>query len=72
MRGFLLPIAYVGFILLQRSRAYLGDDTPRGGKGRTWLGAMVAVTLFLTVFLGWSAYTKGPEYFDKMFSTQTP
>ena len=64
--GFLLPVAYVGFTLLQRNRRYLGDDTPRGGRGAAWLGAMVFVTLFLTSFLAWSAYTKGPGFFDKV------
>lgn len=71
--GFLLPIAYIGFILLQRSRKYLGKDTPSGGAGRTWLGAMIFVTLFLTVFLAWSAYTKGPDYFNDLFGEkETP
>ncbi|MEE8153335.1 MAG: divalent metal cation transporter [Phycisphaerales bacterium] len=65
--GFLLPIAYAGFIVLQRNKRYLGDDTPRGIRGGTWLGAMVCVTLFLIVFLAWSAYTKGPQYMNNLF-----
>ena len=65
--GFLLPIAYVGFIILQRNKRYLGDDTPRGIRGGTWLGAMVCVTLFLIVFLAWFAYTKGPQYMSNLF-----
>ncbi|NNM27296.1 MAG: hypothetical protein HKO59_15145, partial [Phycisphaerales bacterium] len=48
--GFLLPVAYIGIILLQRNTRYLGADTPRGAGGRTWLGAMVIVTVFLTAF----------------------
>ena len=65
--GFLLPIAYVGFILLQKNKRYLGYDTPRGAKGATWLGAMTIVTAFFIVFLAWFAYTKGPGYFNNLF-----
>jgi Mn2+/Fe2+ NRAMP family transporter len=64
--GFLLPVAYVGFILLQRNKNYLGEDTPEGARGRLWLSAMVATTLFLITFLGWYAVTKGPEYFNDL------
>jgi Mn2+/Fe2+ NRAMP family transporter len=67
--GFFLPVAYVGFILLQRSRRYLGDDRPAGARGTAWLGAMVFTTLFLTVFLTWTAATKGPGYFRNVFGS---
>jgi manganese transport protein len=62
--GFLLPIAYVGFIILQRRRAYLGGDMPRGPKGMAWLSGMVLATAILIVFLGWYAITKGPQYIE--------
>jgi Mn2+/Fe2+ NRAMP family transporter len=62
--GFLLPVAYVGFCLLQRNRKYLGEDTPRGPLGAAWLGGMVLTTLILIVFLGWYAITKGPGYVE--------
>lgn len=65
--GFLLPAAYLGFILLQRNGKYLGKDRPRGGRNLAVVGAMTAVTLFLVVFLGWYAITKGPGYFDRLF-----
>ena len=42
--GLFLPAAYVGFILLQRKRAYLKADTPTGPRGGVWLGAMIAGT----------------------------
>jgi manganese transport protein len=32
----MMPIAYVGFFILQNKRSYLGDDVPRGLKGLTW------------------------------------
>ncbi len=51
--GIFLPAAYLGFCLLQRSPAYLGDDRPRGAAGALWLTAMVATTLFLIAFLAW-------------------
>jgi Mn2+/Fe2+ NRAMP family transporter len=51
--GLFLPAAYVGFCLLQRSRAYLGEDRPSGPAGVVWLASMIAVTGFLILFLGW-------------------
>jgi hypothetical protein len=62
--GFLMPLAYFGFIKLQGSRAYLGDDVPRGTKGRLWRAAMIATTLFLTGFLVWSAWQKLPGWIE--------
>ncbi len=51
--GIFLPAAYFGFCILQRSRAYLGDDRPSGASGTAWLAAMYAITLFLVAFLAW-------------------
>ncbi|MBW2267321.1 MAG: divalent metal cation transporter [Deltaproteobacteria bacterium] len=51
--GLFLPAAYAGFCLLQRSRAYLGEDRPTGAFGAAWLAAMLGVTLFLVSFLAW-------------------
>lgn len=39
--GLMLPIAFVGFFVLNNSRAYLGDDKPRGPKALAWNLAMV-------------------------------
>ncbi len=64
--GALLPVAYLGFLKLQRSEAYLGQDLPRGGKASAWYGGMVLATLTITVFLAWFAITKGPGFFDKL------
>ncbi len=60
--GLFLPAAYVGFILLQRKRAYLGDDLPRGPKGLAWISGMVVATAILTASLIWGVWTKGPDY----------
>ena len=54
----LLPIAYFGFIKLQRSPAYLGENMPRGKRARTMIGAMVFGTTVVVVFLVWTLITK--------------
>lgn len=64
--GFLLPAAYVGFILLQRNKDYLAADRPRGLEGRLWFTGMVLTTLFLVGFLAWYAITKLPGYFETL------
>ena len=64
--GFLLPISYVGFLILQRKSAYLGDDTPRGTKGALWLAGMVTSTLVLVVFLAYFAWTTVPGWFESL------
>jgi len=67
LTGFLLPLAYLGFVKLQRSRGYLGDDLPRGPRATAWLGAMVLATLVLVVFLGWFTITRGPQFLEDLF-----
>lgn len=64
--GFLLPVAYLGFIKLQKNRAYLKDDLPTGTKAQAWVGGMILATLTLSVFLAWYAITKGPAFFDRI------
>ncbi|MBK8096437.1 MAG: divalent metal cation transporter [Planctomycetes bacterium] len=49
--GTLLPVTYIGFILLQRSRGYLGSDRPAGWRGALWLSAMVAATATVVTML---------------------
>lgn len=65
--GFLLPFAYFGFIKLQRSREYLGDDRPSGLTGSLWLLGMVVSTFVLLAFLGWFATTKLPAWIEGLF-----
>ncbi len=64
--GFMLPLAYLGFIKLQRNRAYLGEDMPRGGRGVVWLGGMVLATTVMVAFLGWYLLTKGPGFLERL------
>jgi len=56
--GLMLPIAFVGFFVLNNSRAYLGDDKPRGRKAMAWniamvvsIGASVASIIYYLVSL---------------------
>ncbi|MEZ6196664.1 MAG: divalent metal cation transporter [Planctomycetota bacterium] len=49
--GALLPLAYGGFVVLQRSEPYLGADRPRGAKGALWLSAMLAAIAVLVGYL---------------------
>ena len=59
--GLLLPIAYVGWLVLNNRRDYLGDDMPSGNRALFFNGAMVlciltvlASVLYSTaVTLGW-------------------
>jgi Mn2+/Fe2+ NRAMP family transporter len=59
--GFLLPIAYVGWLFLNNNSAYLGDDQPRGGRRVVFNCAMLlciltvlaSVTYSTGVALGW-------------------
>ena len=46
--GILLPIAYIGFFLLNNNKRYLGDDTPRGPKALLWNLGMIAAILLTT------------------------
>ncbi|WP_241505903.1 divalent metal cation transporter [Parahaliea mediterranea] len=39
--GFLLPIAYLGWLLLNNRQDYLGDDRPRGARALFYNSAMV-------------------------------
>ena len=49
--GAVLPIAWFGFLRLQRSRAYLGDDQPRGGRGLLANAILVVAIVVMVVAL---------------------
>jgi len=49
----MLPIAYIGWFLLQNSSRFLGDDRPKGGRAWAWnlaLGTALVVTLASVVY----------------------
>lgn len=50
--GMMLPIAYFGFLILQRSKAYLGPDRPTGVRGFVATGGLVVAAGILIVSLG--------------------
>ena len=62
--GFLLPIAYIGFIKLQKNKDYLKEDTPKGLKGQIWYIGMIAATLILVVGLVRLTMSELPKYLD--------
>lgn len=68
LSGLFLPAAYLGFTLLQRNKSYMGDDLVSGTRGRVWFGAMLAVTVFMVVFLAWYMIQYGPGYLDTYFN----
>jgi hypothetical protein len=46
--GIMLPIAYIGFFLLNNNQRYLGEDMPRGAKRFFWnTGMVTAIVLTL-------------------------
>ncbi len=67
LSGLFLPAAYLGFTLLQRNGNYMGDDLVRGLRGRVWFWAMLAITVFMFVFLAWYMMQYGPGYIDTYF-----
>ena len=64
--GFLLPLAYIGFIRLQLSRAYLGEDRPRGAFGAAWVLGMIVSTAVLVVFLVRYAVEQLPGWLERL------
>jgi len=64
--GAMLPLAYIGFIKLQTSRAYLGDDRPSGRLAVAWIAAMGVGTAILVWFLAMSAVKDLPAYWARI------
>ncbi|MBC02445.1 MAG: hypothetical protein CMJ34_03945 [Phycisphaerae bacterium] len=62
--GLFLPASYLGFTLLQRNRAYLGDDTPTGPLATWWISGMLLATVVLTVFLAMFVVENGPGFIE--------
>ena len=55
--GAFLPVTYIGILLLQRSKAYLGADRPEGARGTLWTIGLLLATLVVVV--GLTAYLIG-------------
>ncbi len=69
LSGLFLPAAYLGFTLLQRNKNYMGDDLVVGARGRAWFWAMLAITVFMVVFLGWFLIQSVDGYIETYFVT---
>ena len=54
--GFLLPIAYIGWLVLNNSASYLGADRPEGGRR---LGYNAAMLLCIATVLASVTYSTG-------------
>jgi Mn2+/Fe2+ NRAMP family transporter len=52
--GLLLPIAYIGWLLLNNNRSYLGEHTPRGGRALVFNVAMFVCILTVTASAAYS------------------
>ena len=64
--GFLLPVAYIGFFILQGKKAYLGDDLPTGWKASLWRAGMIISTLVLVFGLVWFARNEVPGWIESL------
>jgi hypothetical protein len=56
--GFLLPIAYVGWLVLNNSESYLGNDRPVGNKRRVYNTAMVLCIAVVLASVTYSTLVK--------------
>ena len=52
--GFLLPIAYLGWLFLNNNRAYLGEDCPQGGKRVFFNAAMLLCIVMVLASVSYS------------------
>ena len=64
--GLFLPASYLGFTLLQRRRAFLGEDTPKNPLATWWTGGMLLATIVLTVFLATVVVEQGPGFIERL------
>jgi manganese transport protein len=56
--GFLLPIAYLGWLFLNNSRSYLGTDCPTGNRALVYNGAMILCILIVLASVTYSTGVK--------------
>jgi manganese transport protein len=64
--GILLPIAYVGFFLLNNSSRYLGEDKPRGVKAVIWNTGMLVAIVSTTAAAIYYIYVKVLPYISNL------
>ena len=57
-----MPVACIGFIILQSSKKYLGSEQPSPTRNAALIAGMVLYTGVLTGFVATEVVTKGPAY----------
>lgn len=62
----LLPVAYLGFFLLNNSKKYLGEDKPKGAKAIFWNAGMIAAIVISTASTCYYIYTNLPVFISKL------
>ena len=62
--GFLLPVSYIAFMKLNRSKSYLKEDRPTGLVGALWTAGMCLSIVVLVGFLGWFTWSKVPGWLE--------
>ena len=60
----MLPVAYIGFLLLNNSSRYLGDDMPRGRRRFWWNTGMILAISVTLVSVVYYLVTVVPTYFS--------
>ena len=63
----MLPIAYIGFFLLNNSEKYLGEDKPKGKKAALWNFAMIVAIAITLASVMYYVVNVVPGYFTKIF-----
>ncbi|MBK5215117.1 MAG: divalent metal cation transporter [Flavobacteriaceae bacterium] len=62
----MLPVAYIGFFLLNNSEKYLGEDKPKGKTRFWWNTAMIIAILATLASVIYYLVTVVPTYFEKV------
>ncbi|MCF8379786.1 MAG: divalent metal cation transporter [Bacteroidales bacterium] len=63
----MLPVAYIGFFLLNNSEKYLGKDMPTGRLRFWWNTGMIVAILVTLASVTYYLITVVPTYFEKWF-----
>lgn len=62
-----LPVAYIGFFILNNSKEYLGEDKPKGKTAFWWNTGMLLAIGVTIVSVAYYIITVVPGYFEKIF-----
>ena len=64
--GLFLPIAYLGFLILNQKRDFLGSDKPRGALAGLWSLGMVVAIVVISAGLLKVLITDLPKFVEKI------